>query len=193
MVLVMAKTLKDGDKYKHEGKTYTWHDDANNLVPDDDPESTYSKGRGVDIQIKKRASLKTYSEKLRDPRWQKRKAEICQRDEWKCKLCGDNYETLHVHHKRYINGNEPWEYEDDDLITLCSTCHQVIEDTKKRRAEFDINKVRACLITNDSDALVCYRYHNNDPIVIMKRGLGVIINEPDMMKLSEFLKVKSDG
>jgi 5-methylcytosine-specific restriction endonuclease McrA len=30
---------------------------------------------------------------------------------------------LQVHHKKYINGKRLWEYENDDLITLCNDCH----------------------------------------------------------------------
>ncbi len=30
---------------------------------------------------------------------------------------------LQVHHKKYIDGRLPWEYEDDDLITFCNECH----------------------------------------------------------------------
>jgi 5-methylcytosine-specific restriction endonuclease McrA len=30
---------------------------------------------------------------------------------------------LHVHHKYYIEGRNPWEYSNDALITLCETCH----------------------------------------------------------------------
>lgn len=30
---------------------------------------------------------------------------------------------LQVHHKRYIQDKNPWEYEDNDLITLCKECH----------------------------------------------------------------------
>ena len=31
---------------------------------------------------------------------------------------------LNVHHKYYIKGKAPWEYEDDALITLCEYCHK---------------------------------------------------------------------
>jgi len=36
-----------------------------------------------------------------------------------------NYKSLklHVHHKCYIQGYLPWEYDDKDLITLCEECH----------------------------------------------------------------------
>lgn len=30
---------------------------------------------------------------------------------------------LHVHHKFYVLGRLPWEYNDDALITLCNWCH----------------------------------------------------------------------
>jgi len=66
---------------------------------------------------------KTYAELLKDPRWQKKRLEIFQRDKWKCKLCGDEETTLQVHHKNYTAGNDPWDYPNDDLITLCEHCH----------------------------------------------------------------------
>jgi hypothetical protein len=66
----------------------------------------------------------TYSEKLRDPRWQKKRLEIFQRDEWRCQGCGDSESTLHIHHRRYIQGREPWDYEDKLLLTLCEECHE---------------------------------------------------------------------
>lgn len=31
--------------------------------------------------------------------------------------------ALNVHHKYYINGKNPWEYDSDALITLCQDCH----------------------------------------------------------------------
>lgn len=67
---------------------------------------------------------KTYAELLKDPRWQKRRLEILTRDKWTCRACDDTKETLHVHHLRYDYDIEPWEANDDDLVTLCETCHQ---------------------------------------------------------------------
>lgn len=68
--------------------------------------------------------MKTYSEKLRDPRWQKKRLEILDRDNWTCQNCGDEKSTLHVHHLDYEKGLEPWDYEDEYLQTLCETCHE---------------------------------------------------------------------
>lgn len=65
-----------------------------------------------------------YSEKLRDPRWQKKRLLILERDDWTCQLCLDNKSTLHVHHRWYLSGREPWDYPDAGLVTLCETCHE---------------------------------------------------------------------
>jgi hypothetical protein len=65
-----------------------------------------------------------YSERLRDPRWQKKRLEILSRDEFTCKNCFDSSRTLHVHHCYYEQGKEPWEYPDGSLVTLCEVCHE---------------------------------------------------------------------
>lgn len=67
------------------------------------------------------ANKKNYSEKLRDPRWQKKRLEIMQRDNFSCQSCGDDQSTLNVHHFEYHG--EPWEVENKLLITLCESCH----------------------------------------------------------------------
>jgi hypothetical protein len=67
---------------------------------------------------------KTYSEKLQHPKWQEKRLLILQRDEFTCRECGDKEKMLHVHHKYYENGKEPWDYEDSSLITLCKDCHE---------------------------------------------------------------------
>lgn len=65
----------------------------------------------------------TYAEMLLDPRWQRKKADICIRDSWRCQKCGRSDLTLHVHHLRYLPGLAPWEYDDLDLVTLCHVHH----------------------------------------------------------------------
>lgn len=71
---------------------------------------------------------KTYSEKLKDPRWQKKRLEILNRDEFTCCFCFNKESTLNVHHIKY--NNEPWETDERYLISLCSNCHKNIEDIK---------------------------------------------------------------
>jgi 5-methylcytosine-specific restriction endonuclease McrA len=66
--------------------------------------------------------MSTYAELLKDPRWQRKRLEILNRDEWMC-MCGDTTTTLHVHHRYYVKGRDPWEYPDFCYVTLCETCH----------------------------------------------------------------------
>lgn len=72
----------------------------------------------------------TYSEKLKDPRWQKKRLEIFQRDDFSCQLCKDKETTLHVHHRYYMGYYEPWDYPDSALVTLCAICHESEEQSK---------------------------------------------------------------
>src|SRR5574340_1716961 len=72
-----------------------------------------------------------YSNKLRNPLWQKKRLEILQRDNFTCRLCGEKETELHVHHDEYINGLQPWEYENYKLKTLCKHCHLITEYFKK--------------------------------------------------------------
>lgn len=66
---------------------------------------------------------KLYSEKLKDPRWQKKRLEVLQRNEFTCQECGSTEDTLHVHHRYYERGKNPWEYPDESMETLCFICH----------------------------------------------------------------------
>lgn len=66
---------------------------------------------------------KTYAEKLRDPKWQRRRLEVLERSGWQCCECGETSRELHVHHGYYEKGLDPWEYPDDTLHALCKDCH----------------------------------------------------------------------
>lgn len=67
-----------------------------------------------------------YAEKLKDPRWQKKRLQILERDKWKCRACGETEKTLHVHHIFYMPGVDPWDVPDGLLITFCKDCHEGI-------------------------------------------------------------------
>lgn len=66
-----------------------------------------------------------YAEMLKSPLWQKKRLEIMQRDNFTCQYCGCNDRELHVHHFVYRKNSKPWEYNDNELITLCNKCHEV--------------------------------------------------------------------
>jgi len=75
----------------------------------------------------------TYAEKLKDPRWQRKRLEVMERDNFRCRHCYDDKETLHVHHTYYLKGKDPWDYPDDAYLTLCKECH---EDIGNAQSEF---------------------------------------------------------
>lgn len=72
----------------------------------------------------KKMSSKTYFEKLRDPRWQKKRLEVMERANFCCEICYGSTSTLNVHHKFYFKGREPWEYDEKQLSVLCEMCHE---------------------------------------------------------------------
>lgn len=91
---------------------------------------------------------RTYAEKLRDPRWQKKRLEIMQRANFKCELCGCDDETLNIHHGFYEYGylrkyKQPWDYPSKTLWCLCENCHltahQYFNDIHEQIAMFHIN------------------------------------------------------
>ena len=63
----------------------------------------------------------TYSDKLKNPKWQKKRLEILNRDKFTCCFCGDKETELHVHHKSYKSN--PWESDNKELQTICKHCH----------------------------------------------------------------------
>lgn len=71
---------------------------------------------------------KSYYEKLKDPRWQRKRLEVLDREKFTCQGCGDSQNTLHVHHGFYRRGCDPWEYPDSSLHVLCEGCHEVIQE-----------------------------------------------------------------
>ena len=81
----------------------------------------------------------TYQEQIKDPRWQKRRLSILERDEFMCQSCGNTEEELQVHHIIYYQNRMIWDYEDDELLTLCSTCHKnVTEEKKSVKSKIDL-------------------------------------------------------
>jgi len=106
--------------------------------------------------------MRTYSEKLRDPRWQKKRLQILERDDFTCQACKTTEIELHIHHIEYSPG-DPWEIDDESLITLCKDCHQLTEahgggqpaefiawDQKRENAiVYEVNYI--CSTTKDRD------------------------------------------
>lgn len=84
-----------------------------------------------------------YYEKLKDPRWQKKRLEIMKRDKFMCQYCGDTKETLNIHHKKYFQNIEPWECDDRYLITVCESCHNGLSRKEWHIAEIETPSIKA--------------------------------------------------
>lgn len=68
-----------------------------------------------------------YKKLLLNPKWQKKRLEILQRDNFSCVVCGNGIGTdtaLHVHHLSYCKGYMPLEFDINDMIVLCQKLHQ---------------------------------------------------------------------
>ena len=82
---------------------------------------------------------KTYAELLKDPRWQKKRLEVFERDGFTCQACNSKKETLNAHHLYYFHPKNskvimPWDYPAEALITLCEKCH-LAERNNRTEAE----------------------------------------------------------
>ena len=71
-------------------------------------------------------SSKTYAELLKDPRWQQRRLEVFERENFTCEWCGSTEKTLTVHHDYYQYGLKPWDYPPETVHCLCEKCHAEI-------------------------------------------------------------------
>jgi hypothetical protein len=108
----------------------------------------------------------------KDPRWQKRRLEIMERDGFQCVACGSKTNELHVHHKRYKG--QPWQAKDDDMQTLCTACHKALGPHPKagiwygsgdcisidhcpscKRNEWDVSGGSVCCIAEQCNGFQC--------------------------------------
>lgn len=73
--------------------------------------------------------MSSYAEKLKDPRWQRKRLRIFERDNFKCRDCESDKKTLTVHHCFYERG-DPWDTADEFLLTVCNPCHKIRQATE---------------------------------------------------------------
>jgi len=78
-----------------------------------------------------RPKKSSYSDLLRNPKWQRKRLEILQRDEFTCTICEETEKQLHVHHGYYEFGKFPWDYPSKSLHTLCEKCHKTWQGNSK--------------------------------------------------------------
>jgi hypothetical protein len=78
---------------------------------------------------------KSYRELLLDPRWQRKRLEVLERDDWQCVSCGRRNANLQIDHKRYERGKPPWDIDSKHLQTLCEKCHSKITELRRKCME----------------------------------------------------------
>lgn len=94
---------------------------------------------------------------------------------------GIDFATLHVHHKLYIENREPWQYKDENLITLCSDCHAEIHKTETTPLLSETGRViysdlPICDRCGGRGELPQYKYYMNG-ICFKCHGAGVIFED----------------
>ena len=95
----------------------------------------------------------SYLKRLEDPRWQRLRLKVFERDGFTCRYCGDTEERLAVHHLYYVSGREPWEYPLGAFKTACSTCHRQIKDEAAERVE---DWEYLCALENENESHSSY-------------------------------------
>lgn len=98
--------------------------------------------------VRKKVMSLSYSDKLKFNEWKEKKDLIFFRDRYRCMLCDDDTKLLHCHHKKYINGTFPWEYDDSLLITLCEECHKKFHNIEDVLVE---KRTKKTYLIGDSD------------------------------------------
>ena len=71
-----------------------------------------------------------YKQYLLSDTWQRLRSKRLAIDEYRCQRCGTPYGPLQVHHLVYpeiLGTEDPY----TDLITLCASCHELVEHNKK--------------------------------------------------------------
>jgi hypothetical protein len=127
-------------------------------------------------------SKTSYSEKLKDPRWQKKRLEIMQRDNFTCTLCGDKESFLNVHHMAY--SGMPWEIPNESLITTCEFCHKNVchndsfnfkDAVKIERTKIEWGNV-LIISFKDKDVLLTVSNDDRQELIIFPKNSIVLKN-----------------
>jgi hypothetical protein len=142
------------------------------------------------------AKEKTYSEKLRDPRWQKKRLLVLERDGWKCTACGDDKTELHVDHTEYHG--EPWEAPDECLQTLCKFCHKMIGDWRSVMKDAEQQSIKSLTRTFDNiddEVLFAIKFVNGSHAFIEFKGgdYNVILFKPNSQFLKRSIELFQNG
>lgn len=144
---------------------------------------------------------KTYWEKLKDPRWQRKRLEILNMADFTCEKCGASDKTLNVHHKRYRKGADPWDYEDHELASICEDCHRLIHELESHHLETmdELEPDSAAAVRGFAKTLAVlanrFAYPDDAPITFGSRGsfLGAMravgVRPSEVSNYNEYMQI----
>ena len=120
--------------------------------------------------------MSEYSKKLANPKWQKKRLEILARDEWKCRICGDNEIELQVHHLQYKGA--PHEQENEFLLTLCAECHEETSFVERQIGKINFTALRGLKLRNENSSIILFFLHWDKTMVysVIVSGERVSVN-----------------
>lgn len=120
------------------------------------------------------ADNSSYSDKLKDPRWQRKRLEIMSRDKFACTLCGDTTITLHVHHHMYVG--DPWECPNQFLTTICEECHAIHHASwlTYMLKQFGATIIKVVKIVDASETRWLYTYISTNDILCLYIFEGIV-------------------
>jgi len=115
----------------------------------------------------------SYSDKLKDIRWQKKRLQLLEAANWKCTnlKCSTPELQLHVHHRLYRKNADPWDYEDWCYAVLCENCHAV------EQYLLDEAKEVLAMFPHLTAGLSCIRGHGKEHELEKARIVNVAIWE----------------
>ena len=82
---------------------------------------------------------------------------------------------LHVHHKYYIKGKKPWEYDNKVLLTLCKSCHKLEHMKNSINVYNTSNEILESNNCSSCQGLGYIENNNNEEICLICKGLGVLL------------------
>lgn len=77
--------------------------------------------------------------------WKKKRLEILARDNNECQMCKDRRlqeQADVVHHIKHLRDRPDLALVDDNLVSLCNSCHNEVHPEKLKRYESDIHAER---------------------------------------------------
>ena len=144
-----------------------------------------------------------YQEKWKDPRWQRKRLEVFERDGWACRECGEKDKTLSVHHIYYENNKDgtpkdPWDYPLLALVTMCGEDHEFEKYMREIRDTWLIEQLQFCGLTSGDvsnlwQAACDFGENTTRPLLMGKFMSKLILDKERFRKLAIELDMEQIG